>query len=167
LGSVKKAMLDQDIVQKIYHHYLTGAGNQTLLLTAEEREDFFYWFKAHASIYPLCNADPSPYLVDGLRPGRCFGNAQTVAVKHELSYVEGFFLARDEYIFHGFNLLDGQVLDMTVFNSPEIYRYNGNLPNIYCGVSIPFDLIIDKNADLVKQGAINIPFLIKQLYLNS
>jgi len=159
-------MLEPVVLQQIIYDYQTGQDHETLILNGQEREDFFEWFGAHAVIYPLSNADPAPFMDAHTRPGRCYGNAQTVARRHGLTYVEGFFLAQDSYVFHGFNLLHDEALDVSVYSSLDAYCLNGRLPDFYCGIKIPDELIAAQNGEAIDQNIMNIPHLLHRRFRN-
>ena len=160
-------MLEPAILQQIVYDYQTGQDHETLILDGQEREDFFEWFGALAIIYPVSISDPAPFMDAYTRPGRCYGNAQTVALRHGLPYVEGFFLANGNYTFHGFNLLQEDALDVTVRSSPDDYRLNGHLPEFYCGIVIPDELIATQNGQAIDQNIMNIPHLLQRVFRNN
>jgi len=97
--------------------------------------------------------------------GRCFGNSQAITLSENIDYFEGFMKCNDNFILHGFNVYNNEVIDYTVnSNKCKFKDRDGNLPSEYYGIKINKNIIIKYNKDLIKEKSLNIRPLLKKLF---
>lgn len=112
-------------------------------ITNNEIKDFWNWFTNNAGQY---SAVATSSLIKGAKykAGNCFDNAQYNALKFGLDYCEGFYYleSEDSFVSHGFNILNGEVIDFTVIKNIKNGMYHEQKPPVlYYGVIIPVEFI--------------------------
>lgn len=158
-------MIDAQTLEGIKLDFYSGPGQETLIIPPHEASLFWEWFHDNCIYFGELFSNAPPFNTHEFIAGRCFGNAQTVTINNGLDYYEGFVRRKGEYILHGFNLLDGGVLDVTALNNPEHFLgFDGEPTNHYIGVNIPFDLITQYNLNDIQAETVNINCLIYHLF---
>ena len=157
-------MIDDDILNEIKQNFYQGSDHEMLIIPNDEIEAFWNWFAENGSIHTMAENN-NLFHHGSYRAGRCFGNSQTASLNHQLEYYEGFAKVNGRFIFHGFNIIEDQVVDVTVRNYEDIFLdFNGVLPNDYVGIYIPTAMIIELNAHGIANEWPNIPHLLYRLY---
>ena len=83
----------------------------------DEKQAFKKWFVDNAVHYSIDNQYKfEPKILSEMIPGGCYGNGQYISSILNIGYVEGLALPNgryvfDEYIPHGFNIINGKVID--------------------------------------------------------
>lgn len=137
-------MIHTNILSEIHSDYLNSHADRDTLPQLQHSQDFWRWFGNNAHVYQSLKEEQTFQCTkEFCHSGRCFGNAQTVTLRHEkVLYCEGFMLLGEKgYYLHGFNLIDAEVLDCTVIGNPEVFNEFGGYPTEYCGMIIPNDFI--------------------------
>jgi len=152
-------------MDQIMFDFHAGPDNQNLHFTRHEINDFWNWFGAEAINYEISN-DPNYNLINSSnRPGRCFGNAQVIAINNNKSYCEGFANMQGSFNLHGFNLYNEMVEDYTVLSNQGDYRDSeGRLPSEYYGILIPNEFILQHNRFDIENNHMNIPPLLADYF---
>jgi hypothetical protein len=158
-------MIREQKIKELVHYSFNTNGDADYLRISHDRLDLFWdWFYSTANYYQELSGDKEYSDASFLR-NRCIGNSQTAAVKHGLHYIEGFATSdKQSYLFHGFNLLNDQIVDVTVNSNPKAFEETGKLVG-YLGVSIPLHFIMEKNAEVVNRNSLNIPPLLYLYFL--
>ena len=93
-------------------------------------------------------------------PGGCYGNGQYISSILNIGYVEGLVLPNgryvfDEYIPHGFNIINGKVIDYSYKKITEENPYHlPEMPTEYWGIEIPSEYLSINNSDKTKKTSV-------------
>lgn len=117
-----------------------------------EKQEFKEWFKNNAKLYS-CNTHYrfSSKLLEEVIPAGCYGNGQYISINNKIKYAEGIVSPNgtsvfDEYIPHGFNIENNEVIDYTYKKIiQDSSRYLSEMPSEYWGIEIPHKYINSKN----------------------
>lgn len=146
-------MISIETETQIRTDYYQSDDQNTLMITADEAENFWTWFQQNA--IPMQSIVAAQAAVnEHYGPGECFHNAQTEALLHGIPYYEGFFVVNQHNYLHAYNGINGQALDVTAINNRNIFRQaNGEMPVRYYGIEIPHGFINGNcsNACLLRQ----------------
>lgn len=118
----------------------------------DEKLAFKKWFIENANKYEINSfyKYASDLLGQVILSG-CYGNGQYISIKTDAHYVEGLVLANgtytfNEYIPHGFNIIDNKVIDYSykkiLLEAPQ---YLSKMPTQYFGIEIPKEYILTQN----------------------
>lgn len=160
-------MIDQILLNQIRNDFYMGPDHEYLLIHDENLDDFWAWFRENSHIYTELDM-PDNVIDDKYIAGRCIGNSQVAAIENGILYMEGFATNGNgnRCIFHGFNLIGENVVDVTAINHPENFEvYFGGVPNYYAGLTIPHDFLNEINGEAILQNHINMTPLLYQFYL--
>lgn len=85
-----------------------------------------------------------------------------------MEYYEGFVKLNGRFIFHGFNVIEDEVVDVIFHNYEDIFLdFNRTLQNYYVGICIPTTMIIELNAPGIANDWPHIPqFFTNYIKLN-
>lgn len=160
-------MIEDDLAQQARNAFYMGPDHETLIIDQAQAECFWRWFQENSSTFREL-ATPGNLHDQRYLAGRCFGNAQAVAISEKFCYLEGFASRDGSFIFHGFNVYDGSVVDVSVLNHPDDFEIHfGSLPNLYIGVEIPLEFVNQINGIALDQNNININPLLYSYYIES
>ena len=96
----------------------------------DEKQAFKEWFIDNAKHYFSDNQYKfDSNILSEIIPGGCYGNGQYISSKLKGGYVEGLvspngYYVFDEYIPHGFNIVDGKVTDYTYKTTSGHFKLN-------------------------------------------
>lgn len=115
----------------------------------DEEQEFKEWFKKTAKHYPVNDHYHfSPQLLQKVIPSGCYGNGQYLSINNDIKYAEGIVCpyethASGEYISHGFNIKNNNVVDYTYKKiTKKSPHHLPKMPSEYWGVEIPKDFIV-------------------------
>ena len=158
-------MINEQVKDAVHYSFNTNGDADYLKITGEHGELFWNWFYANAKHYEILSAEKG-YADAAFLRNRCIGNSQVGGVRFGLHYVEGFASSDGQsYLFHGFNLLNGQVVDVTLNSNPEAFEKSGALSH-YLGIEIPLDFVTEENSELINNNSLNIPPLLYRYFLS-
>ncbi|HWZ15425.1 MAG TPA: hypothetical protein VNW95_09325 [Mucilaginibacter sp.] len=153
-----------EIINQIKNDFYQGPDHETLQIEQGRADAFWQWFRENSSVYKP-TASKEEFLSKDYLPGQCFGNSQILAYESGLNYMEGFAIATNRYIFHGFNLKSGEAVDVTAFNFENDFKEHfGGLPVMYVGLEVSSDLIKQENEESIINKSKNIGHLIYKLF---
>lgn len=158
-------MITEQAVKDRVHYSFNTNGDADYLRIADEHSELFWdWFYSNAVQYEIMSTEQG-YADPAFLRNRCIGNSQVGGVRLGLHYVEGFASSDGQsYLFHGFNLLNGHVVDVSINSNPEAFEKSGALSH-YLGIEIPLDFVMGENAELINKNILNIPPLIYRYFL--
>lgn len=160
-------MIDQGLLNQIRNDFYMGPDHTYLIIDGANLDDFWAWFRENSAVYTELDI-PDNLTDDKYIAARCIGNSQVAAIENGISYMEGFATNGNgnRFIFHGFNLIGENVVDVTAINHPENFEVDfGGVPNYYVGLNIPHEFVNEINGGAILQNHINIPPLLYQFYL--
>jgi hypothetical protein len=158
-------MLTDNLTCEIWHNFYSGPDHEYVLILEAHREGFWQWFQSEADIYTEL-VQPENAINNKFLSSRCIGNSQVAANDLEIEYLEGFASRGDRFIFHGFNVVNNAVVDVTTQNNPENFiEHFGGLPNLYVGVKISTNYMQQMNGQAIAENRINIAPLLYKYYL--
>lgn len=159
-------MITEQVVKDAVHYSFNTNGDGDYLRIADEHHELFWdWFYANAKQYEIMSTEKG-YADAAFLRNRCIGNSQVGGVRFGLHYVEGFASSDGQsYLFHGFNLLNGHIVDVTVNSNQEAFKKSGALSH-YLGIEIPLDFVMEENSDLINKDILDIPHLIYRYFLS-
>ncbi|MFN0290126.1 hypothetical protein [Pedobacter helvus] len=161
-------MIEDQILASIRNSFYQSADNLTLLIAEDEIESFWSWFGENAVVLDVNDEPFEQYnKPDQYFSGRCFGNSQALFFATGMTYFEGFAKIEDNYLFHGFNVDDQKVVDVTVLSNPDVFlEHRFGLPDKYFGVQIPMNVVLEHNQPKIENNVLNIPHLIYEYYIS-
>lgn len=161
-------MINVETLVSIRNSFYQSADNFTLLIVEDEIENFWSWFGENAVVLDLYEEPVEQYNnPDQYLSGRCFGNSQALLLDAGMAYFEGFAKIEDNYIFHGFNVEDQKVIDVTVLSNSDVFlEHRFGLPDKYFGVEIPMNIVLEHNQQKIENNVLNIPHLIYGYYIS-
>jgi len=158
-------MIESNLAQQARNAFYMGPDHETLAIDQAHTECFWQWFEDKGSIFREV-VSPENLFDKRYLSGRCFGNAQSAAIGNNFRYLEGFASRDGSFIFHGFNIHNGTIIDITALNHPDAFRNHfGALPNHYMGVEIPLDFIEQSNGASLAENSMNISPLLFSYFL--
>ncbi|TDQ11713.1 hypothetical protein [Pedobacter metabolipauper] len=158
-------MINEQVKEAVHYSFNTNGDADYLKIAGEHGELFWNWFYANAKHYEILSAEKG-YADAAFLRNRCIGNSQIGSVRFGLHYVEGFASSDGQsYLFHGFNLLNGHVVDVTLNSNPEAFEKSGVLSH-YLGIEIPLDFVMSENSELINDNSLNIPPLLYRYFLS-
>lgn len=156
---------EQAVKDAVHYSFNTNGDADYLRIASAHGELFWNWFYANAKHYEILLAEKGYADAIFLR-NRCIGNSQVGGVRFGLNYVEGFASSDGQsYLFHGFNLLNGHVVDVTLNSNLEAFEKCGVLSH-YLGIEIPLDFVMVENSELINNNNLNIPPLLYRYFLS-
>lgn len=124
----------------------------------DEKQTFKKWFIDNAVHYSVDNQYKfDSNILSEIIPGGCYGNGQYISLNLKIGYVEGLVLPNgyyvfDEYIPHGFNIINGKVIDYTYKKiTKETPHYLPKMPTEYWGIEIPLEYLYANNSDNMEE----------------
>ncbi len=127
----------------------------------DEKQAFKEWFIDNAKHYFSDNQYKfDSNILSEIIPGGCYGNGQYISSKLKGGYVEGLvspngYYVFDEYIPHGFNIVDGKVTDYTYKKiTKESPHFLPEMPNEYWGIEIPSEYLYANNSDKMEEPSV-------------
>lgn len=118
----------------------------------DEKLAFKEWFIGNAKKYTNYRSyNFEPDLIKQVILSGCYGNGQYIAIKTKAQYAEGLVMANgtytfNEYIPHGFNIINNKVIDYSykkiLLKTPQ---YLPKMPTQYFGIEIPKEYILTHN----------------------
>ena len=127
----------------------------------DEKQAFKKWFIDNAEHYSIDKQYKfEPKILSEMIPGGCYGNGQYISSILNIGYVEGLVLPNgryvfDEYIPHGFNIINGKVIDYSYKKITEENPYHlPEMPTEYWGIEIPSEYLSINNSDKTKKPSV-------------